>query len=159
MVGLATEVIDLSIDRLEKPRYYSIQDVMACLIFRSTTNNSRSYRIVLLTDSCVYFYIFSMFNLPILIVPVMMRFGDIINFCFCSYGIITSRDSLFCIRYRTSSSFLSLANSKFSHYISLFQRILTKPGSTMKKRNEIRINYCIIESQYRYIHITRFRNT
>lgn len=156
MVGLATEVIDLSIDRLEKPRYYSIQDVMACLIFRSTTNNSRFYRIVLLADSCVYFYIFSLFNLPILIVLVMMQFGDIINFCFCSYGMIYS---LFCIRYRISSSFLSLANSKFSHYISLFQRILIKPGSTMKKRNEIRISYCIIESQYRYIRITRFRNT
>lgn len=136
IVGLATEIIDLSIDRLEKPRYYSIQDVMACLIFRSTTNNSRSYRIVLLADSCVYFYIFSLFNFPILIVLVMMQFEDIINFCFCSYEIITSCDSLFRIRYRISSSFLSLANSKFSHYISLFQRILINPDSKMKKRNK-----------------------
>lgn len=159
MVGLATEVIDLSIDRLEKPRYYSIQDVMACLIFRSTTNNSRSYRIILLADSCVYFYIFSPFNLPILLVLVMMQFRDIINFCFCSYGMITNCDSLFCIIYRISSSFLSLANSRFSHCISLFQRILIKPGSTMKKRNEIRISYRIIESQYLYIRITRFCNT
>lgn len=112
MVGLATEVIDISSDRLEKPRYYSIQDVMACLIFHSTTNNSRSYRIVLLADSCVYFYIFSPFNLPILIVLVMMQFEDIINSCFSSYGIITSCDSLFCIRYKISSSFFPLQIQK-----------------------------------------------